>query len=51
MVTFAYAPDAKVGDRIQVRIDEVDGEFNWVGARVDTAADASAAAPEGGKES
>lgn len=47
MITFAHAPDAAVGDRIQVRIDDVDQEFNWIGARVDGSA-SSVRAPEGG---
>ena len=34
MVTFAHAPNAAVGDRIMVRVDETDDEQNWVGAAV-----------------
>lgn len=36
MVTFAHAPEAAVGDRITVRIDETDDEQNWIGAAVGT---------------
>lgn len=35
LVAFVHAPEARVGDRIMARIDEVDEEFNWVGARVE----------------
>ncbi|MGK0482770.1 MAG: ribosomal protein S12 methylthiotransferase, partial [Planctomycetota bacterium] len=41
MVTFAHAPDAAVGDRIMVRIDETDAEQNWIGAAVNSSQAAS----------
>ena len=37
LVAFVHAPEARVGDRIMARIDEVDEEFNWVGAQVEGA--------------
>ena len=38
MVTFAHAPEAAVGDRLVVRIEETDEEHNWIGAAVGLAA-------------
>ena len=31
MVTFAHALDAQVGDRIEILVEGVDEEHNWVG--------------------